>query len=694
MPYTVNKSNGDIAAVVNDYKNEIVAGLSLIGYGYVNYGEQVAENFVRVAENFASRTPPANPLIGQLWYDVSGSLPVLRQYSKSNQWTGLFSIDAANNRAGIFYNGQPTYPDVNPVAGTLVVRGSNGKIDPSNIEFPPAQANVDTANKLSNTHNFGSRNGGLPFNGTQEVPLTTSHIAEGDQLYYRDDRVRASLSGGRYITINPQTGEVSFNGPDPTSGGTGSQGPAGPAGPTGPKGDKGDTGERGADGAKGADGNPQQVITASSYGTNGYVVFAGGYTIQWGRHLASSTREAQFNVTYPISFNGSAYSISVTPYLGYFRIYADMWVDVIGAGTSTGFTWASQTADSNNAAVDGVNWIAVGQINPNEPAGGGTTPSEPVATGPLFALFGFTNGGPDGSWSTEITADRIGTSGNPTWYIWAPGTYATSQAFSLAKKLGSKSPALGVAVPAGARLQVFSGPNLTGTVLLDVVGPKMIQNLSAQGGGDSYATGTNWLTWDFSGLNVLMRQFTPATRENRSISSQSMLGSYGGSFSVTAASATTTGGGGGGGDDGGGGCVWRGSYLQNDVQVKDAKAGTPLWILDEDGEDFHDGKIQTISYMDQHCFKMTTDSGIALTASDSTPITLRNGSSINIKNCLGQEVPVWDEELGFRWERVTSLIYAGIMQVALLNAGNNTYAAGDVPGKLIFTHNLQENKSI
>jgi hypothetical protein len=59
--------------------NTVDTTLSLVGRGYPNYGEKIAENFLHLLENFASSTPPENPIEGQLWYDTSDlSRKVLR----------------------------------------------------------------------------------------------------------------------------------------------------------------------------------------------------------------------------------------------------------------------------------------------------------------------------------------------------------------------------------------------------------------------------------------------------------------------------------------------------------------------------------------------------------------------------------------------------------------------------------------
>jgi hypothetical protein len=44
--------------------------LALFGKGYAGFGERLNENFVKVLENFANTTAPANKIKGQLWYDT------------------------------------------------------------------------------------------------------------------------------------------------------------------------------------------------------------------------------------------------------------------------------------------------------------------------------------------------------------------------------------------------------------------------------------------------------------------------------------------------------------------------------------------------------------------------------------------------------------------------------------------------
>jgi microcystin-dependent protein len=90
MSYRITLTNGtnlfDLADGVIDRNRTSV---SLIGKNVVNYGEVQNENFVRLLENFAYGSSPANPLVGQLWFDTqSNSLKVY-----NNQWQSLAIVN-------------------------------------------------------------------------------------------------------------------------------------------------------------------------------------------------------------------------------------------------------------------------------------------------------------------------------------------------------------------------------------------------------------------------------------------------------------------------------------------------------------------------------------------------------------------------------------------------------------------------
>ena len=70
MSYDIRKTNG---TQLVDLDNEVVdtetlSNINLIGYLIPNYGQLQSENFVHLAENFASKKFPENPLHGQICY--------------------------------------------------------------------------------------------------------------------------------------------------------------------------------------------------------------------------------------------------------------------------------------------------------------------------------------------------------------------------------------------------------------------------------------------------------------------------------------------------------------------------------------------------------------------------------------------------------------------------------------------------
>jgi hypothetical protein len=65
--YTLNfsdPSKSNTITVTGPIKNNYDTSLDLVGPGYVNYGETIAQDFLRLLENFASPNAPINPIEG------------------------------------------------------------------------------------------------------------------------------------------------------------------------------------------------------------------------------------------------------------------------------------------------------------------------------------------------------------------------------------------------------------------------------------------------------------------------------------------------------------------------------------------------------------------------------------------------------------------------------------------------------
>lgn len=84
----------DISLPENTF-NAAATPITLTGRGVKNYGEIQQENFIRLMENFASATPPANPTIGMLWYDTTSGVRVPKVYDYSEVWLPLIVGDTS-----------------------------------------------------------------------------------------------------------------------------------------------------------------------------------------------------------------------------------------------------------------------------------------------------------------------------------------------------------------------------------------------------------------------------------------------------------------------------------------------------------------------------------------------------------------------------------------------------------------------
>jgi hypothetical protein len=71
MSYIINKTNGQLLAIVQDASVDQTTDLIFVGRNYSGYGEIQNENFLKLLESFSNSTPPASPILGQTWYNTS-----------------------------------------------------------------------------------------------------------------------------------------------------------------------------------------------------------------------------------------------------------------------------------------------------------------------------------------------------------------------------------------------------------------------------------------------------------------------------------------------------------------------------------------------------------------------------------------------------------------------------------------------
>lgn len=115
----VNKKPFTIAPGAMDTTTSLV----LPGQAAALYGEHIAENFLHMLENFASATSPANPTVGQLWYDsVLKQVRVLTAITtngagvKSYTWSPVsgpyISTTPPSNNGTLWYDTSNANPDL------------------------------------------------------------------------------------------------------------------------------------------------------------------------------------------------------------------------------------------------------------------------------------------------------------------------------------------------------------------------------------------------------------------------------------------------------------------------------------------------------------------------------------------------------------------------------------------------------
>jgi len=139
-----------------------------------------------------------------------------------------------------------------------------------------------------------------------------------------------------------------------------------------------------------------------------------------------------------------------------------------------------------------------------------------------------------------------------------------------------------------------------------------------------------------------------------------------------------------------GDCVHIDAFVGDGRLAGDVVQGDELLILTENRDGCELANVQRAYVSEANCLKITTVSGITLTLSATTPITLRDGREIIVGDVLGEEVAVLDAG-AFRWEPVLNIEEIGLQPVARISVQSGTYAAGDQQGRMIFTHNINKN---
>lgn len=117
IQFTETTNPAKPAITVADQTLNNQTSLTFVGKNYAGYAPIIAEDFLHLLENFANNTAPLNPVEGQLWYDNSAGINLLKVYDGTS-W----------NPAGSLKKGGSAPSVANSTKGDLWVDTTNSQL--------------------------------------------------------------------------------------------------------------------------------------------------------------------------------------------------------------------------------------------------------------------------------------------------------------------------------------------------------------------------------------------------------------------------------------------------------------------------------------------------------------------------------------------------------------------------------------
>lgn len=149
------------------------------------------------------------------------------------------------------------------------------------------------------------------------------------------------------------------------------------------------------------------------------------------------------------------------------------------------------------------------------------------------------------------------------------------------------------------------------------------------------------------------------------------------------------GGGGGGGGGSGPGCVTTASYILGSGVASFVQVGDQLDVIDPVSYAMGKGLVSKADVEVQACVRITSESGVVLECSTTAPIANANGEQVLAPQLLGETVPVYIDGLIVN-EKVVSVEDIGEQEVMFITAENNFFLAGAEENRYFFHHNAKQ----
>ena len=102
MPYNVNYTDSQNKSAITVFDNTSNTDTSLVfpGRNVTGYGQTIAENFLKLLENFASATAPVNPTEGQVWFNNDPQVGQLLIWDGS-EWKAASGVQKSTVQPGV-----------------------------------------------------------------------------------------------------------------------------------------------------------------------------------------------------------------------------------------------------------------------------------------------------------------------------------------------------------------------------------------------------------------------------------------------------------------------------------------------------------------------------------------------------------------------------------------------------------------
>lgn len=216
MAYTIRRSDGNVLCTIQDGTiNTTSSSLGLPGRNKSSYGEVLDTNFVKQLESYASASPPANPLRGQLWFNTTSNVlcvcPADNTLVASN-WITLTSTSNGSITTGnITANGNIAANNVTVTGGffgdTISVR-----LATVSDTMTSSNANITTAN-ISTAKIVSLTTGSNTTAGTMTGQFTMYGNGSGNAMYFQTGNITFAASSVNGIKCDNYmyANGVSFN---------------------------------------------------------------------------------------------------------------------------------------------------------------------------------------------------------------------------------------------------------------------------------------------------------------------------------------------------------------------------------------------------------------------------------------------------------------------------------------------------